>query len=679
MRSRRAMRDKSFLKHVNGLRGLAILSILLFHLNHEYCPAGFYGVDLFLVISGFFLARNTMEQMQGRDFSLHAFLTNKAKRILLPAIVVALAVVALSFFICRPGLVNLIASTAKFTCLFSGNFYLDQQGGYFDIKSDNNPLLHFWYISVIFQSYILTLIFFYIAKFKNTTALILLLSLIAISSYFLMRFYGDLQEGKDTWKTDLVRLTGIRHSHYNTITRYWEIICGFLAFLLTKIHENRCHFLRRIGGFLSLAVFIALLFHFSFGSSPIKFMALSCILLVACGDTFPCSLILNSKPLQILGTGSYSIYLIHWPVFCIGKYLCMGNTSFLSACATLTTTILLSYLLWRYVETRVFSWKFGFSSVLAVISFLFFCTASSPSITSKIQLITLPDIARHISSTPAASRPTVRIHNIERDVPSFSKGFFHLGSSKAQAYSFIILGDSHAHHYHYGFNIAADKRGMKGIGLGNSVAPFWNYAVSFNDGGDINWNEQYANEFMNWLRRNESVKYVFLSMHWNRRIFHDYREGWNWDGELQTRGELDKLLTNGLTDFCRRVTELNRVVILIRDTPDFHELEGISPLDEAFRCAVLRSKAPLRFVSEEEFAIEHKRTDELFRDICSKGYARSIDVNHLCMREGKYPAVIDGFFYYSDDHHLTGHASRVLAEEIFHRLFDIEEEPRSTN
>ena len=673
------MQDKTFLKHVNGLRGLAILSILLYHLSHEYCPAGFYGVDLFLVISGFFLARNTMAQIQDKDFSLLAFLVSKAKRILLPAIVVALAAVALSLFIYRPGLVNQIASTAKFTCLFSGNFYLDQQGGYFDIKSDNNPLLHFWYIGVILQSYILTLIFLFIARFKKIKTLFLLFSFVAILSYLLMRFYGDLQEGKDTWKADLVRLTGIRHSHYNTITRYWEIICGFLAFSLTKIHKNGCLILHRIGGVLSLAIFSALLFHFSFGSSPIKFMALSCILLVVCGDTFPCSLILNSRPLQILGTCSYSIYLVHWPVFCIGKYLCMDNTSFLSECVMVTTAFLLSYLLWRYVETRAFSWKSGISSVLAVISFLFFCTASAPSIASKIQFITLPDTARHISSTPTASRPTVRIYNIERNVPSFSKGFFHLGSSEAPAYSFIILGDSHAHHYHYGFNIAADKRRMKGIGLGNSVAPFWNYAVSFDDGGDINWNEQYANEFMNWLKRNETVKYVFLSMHWNRRIFHDYRAGWNWNGELQTREELDKLLTNGLTDFCRRVTELNRVVILIRDTPDFHELEGISPLDEAFRYAVLRSKAPLRFVSEEEFAIEHKRTDALFRDICSKGYARLIDVNHLCMREGKYPAVIDGFFYYSDDHHLTGHASRVLSEEIFYRLFDTEEEPRSAN
>lgn len=673
------MQDKTFLKHVNGLRGLAILSILLYHLSHEYCPAGFYGVDLFLVISGFFLARNTMAQIQDKDFSLLAFLVSKAKRILLPAIVVALAVVALSLFIYRPGLVNQIASTAKFTCLFSGNFYLDQQGGYFDIKSDNNPLLHFWYIGVILQSYILTLIFLFIARFKKITTLFLLLSFVAILSYFLMRFYGDLQEGKDTWKADLVRLTGIRHSHYNTITRYWEIICGFLAFSLTKIHKNGCLILHRIGGVLSLAIFSALLFHFSFGSSPIKFMALSCILLVVCGDTFPCSLILNSRPMQILGTCSYSIYLVHWPVFCIGKYLCMDNTSFLPECVMVTMAFLLSYLLWRYVETRVFSWKSGISSVFAVISFLFFCTSSTPSIASKIQFITLPDTARHISSTPTASRPTVRIYNIERDVPSFSKGFFHLGSSEAPAYSFIILGDSHAHHYHYGFNIAADKRRMKGIGLGNSVAPFWNYAVSFDDGGDINWNEQYANEFMNWLKRNETVRYVFLSMHWNRRIFHDYRAGWNWNGELKTREELDKLLTNGLTDFCRRVTELNRVVILIRDTPDFHELEGISPLDEAFRYAVLRSKAPLRFVSEEEFAIEHKRTDALFRDICSKGYARLIDVNHLCMREGKYPAVIDGFFYYSDDHHLSGHASRVLSEEIFHRLFDTEEEPHSAN
>lgn len=94
--------SKSFKKHINGLRGIAILAILLFHLYPPICPLGFRGVDLFLIISGFFLLPHLLDGMEKESWSIRRFYVNKCRRILTPTIPLLIIVSIVAFIIYPP-------------------------------------------------------------------------------------------------------------------------------------------------------------------------------------------------------------------------------------------------------------------------------------------------------------------------------------------------------------------------------------------------------------------------------------------------------------------------------------------------------------------------------------------------------------------------------------------------
>ena len=128
--------------HIDGLRGIAVLAILLFHLGIPGAQGGFLGVDIFFVISGYLITGQISRQFKQHQFSLPNFYLRRARR-LLPALFVTLVITLITgFFLLPPNDLTLLGKSVLATEFFYSNVYFWMTSGYFSDISQSNILLH---------------------------------------------------------------------------------------------------------------------------------------------------------------------------------------------------------------------------------------------------------------------------------------------------------------------------------------------------------------------------------------------------------------------------------------------------------------------------------------------------------------------------------------------------------
>ena len=141
---------------IEGLRAIAVLSVIIFHAFPRLLPGGFTGVDIFFVISGYLVIGSIQNEIKSNIFSILSFYARRFRRIF-----PALALVLLATWIIG----NYVLLSTEFKNLsvhifgsvgFFQNFILLSESGYFDIASDLKPLLHLWSLSIEEQFYILS-------------------------------------------------------------------------------------------------------------------------------------------------------------------------------------------------------------------------------------------------------------------------------------------------------------------------------------------------------------------------------------------------------------------------------------------------------------------------------------------------------------------------------------------
>lgn len=665
--------SKTYIMHIGGLRGLAILAVILYHLNKSYCPGGYFGVDLFLVILGFFLIPPMERAICAKTFEPIPYVRKKLHRLLPTIIVVTLVTIVLSFFLFPSYILNQTLETARFTSFFAPNFCLDRQGSYFNPYAQGNPFLHFWYLGILVQTYVLVFILLLPAhlsgrKWASVLSWGILFVCVGLSCYAYQTSLS-INSSTSNW---LYRYTGIVSRYYNVFTRFWEIGAGSIAYFAYSISSKQSGRLwKSLHSILSLAGLILFLYA-AFTHATLRYAVLGAVLLVSFGQEGPVSKLMSLHCFQWLGKISYSLYICHWPVLVFWKYICLDSPTILDEVLMAAVSLALSYVVWRYVESKKFSALFstGIRSIGTLACFVFICFTCSVGSVSKI--------VRMVTQTIDGEQLYASLNNAPKNnlLPSgsgilstlekCSQGAYALGDARGRTPSFVIMGDSHAAHYRAGIHAAAQKRGLCGLALADSLAPIWNYAVPFNRRGEINWDEQYAAEILNFLQEQKDIRVVILSMHWERRLFKECFPGRQWDSTPIPENR-KKFISDGLREFCRRVNSLGKVVVLLRDTPGFTD-KPIGVGDEMVRRIILHMPQAERKVSAEEFDSQHADTDVLFQDIAARGYAIIVDPTHLCRVGESYPAVINGHVMYRDNSHLSFHGSIVLGDYIMEEL-----------
>lgn len=174
---------------IDGLRALAVLSVIFFHINHHWIPNGFLGVDVFFVISGFLITSILLKDLENGTFSFSEFYNRRIKRIL-PVFFVVLAtgVTATSYLFLPEDRIGIFKSVLS-SVAFLTNIYFARQGDYFDVSSNEKPFLHIWSLSLEEQFYFVFPVFLLILfRFSFTKKYKFPIVLSAIAVLFLTSF-----------------------------------------------------------------------------------------------------------------------------------------------------------------------------------------------------------------------------------------------------------------------------------------------------------------------------------------------------------------------------------------------------------------------------------------------------------------------------------------------------------
>jgi peptidoglycan/LPS O-acetylase OafA/YrhL len=333
------MAKASYLPEIDGLRAIAILSVVLYHAGIGP-RGGFQGVDVFFVISGYLLTLLLLlEKQQTNRIDLLAFYARRVRRILPTALVVIFTTVALSSVLLPAAALSKVADSAISSVLFWANyFFLRNSGGYFDGPSDEMPLLHLWSLSVEEQFYfvwpllMMTLISLHLKSSKLLLSAFILVSI--LFAEYLLRKNPDA-------------------AFFTMPSRFWELaIGGFVAMLKSRPTKSRLLALCGMG-----AILIGITFsitHFpGIGAIPVVLGTAILIWIIHSKENLGIvHSFLTIGPLTFIGRISYSLYLWHWPLLAIYRATSVDVSTFecLIICGIAG---ILAFFTYRYVETPV--------------------------------------------------------------------------------------------------------------------------------------------------------------------------------------------------------------------------------------------------------------------------------------------------------------------------------------
>ncbi|NLC65886.1 MAG: acyltransferase, partial [Clostridium sp.] len=161
------MSATSFRAEINGLRAIAVVSVVLFHFGIAGFSGGFVGVDIFFVISGFLMTSIVIRGLGKKNFSFISFYLARARRIIPALFFLAIVLLIVGWFYLSPDDYLNLAKEVDRSLLFLSNNYFFKHSGYFDPDSHERLLLHTWSLSVEWQFYILyPILLFFISKFS---------------------------------------------------------------------------------------------------------------------------------------------------------------------------------------------------------------------------------------------------------------------------------------------------------------------------------------------------------------------------------------------------------------------------------------------------------------------------------------------------------------------------------
>lgn len=296
------------------LRGIAVVGVVLNHSGLNL-TGGFIGVDIFFVISGFFIAEIIKNKYKSKNMvTIGDFFIRRLLR-LIPALVFVSVFVCVSMmFVNNPsGAQQNAAKTALSTNFFIGNYVIQQgQNDYFANNSLYNPLLHYWTLSVEWQFYIIfpLVTMFYVKFMKDKFARRILIFVPII--FLMIYFYFFLSRTSN-------------NSDYFMITfRVWEFVAGIACTYLIKYKSLDKYVLLalRISAYGALMICMLFIDKYSKLPGPVLFIpVLATFVLIYSGSNLITYKSYLSKVLIHLGNMSYSIYLWHWPMFITIQYL----------------------------------------------------------------------------------------------------------------------------------------------------------------------------------------------------------------------------------------------------------------------------------------------------------------------------------------------------------------------
>jgi peptidoglycan/LPS O-acetylase OafA/YrhL len=617
---------------IDGLRAIAVLSVLGFHAAPGRVAGGFIGVDVFFVISGFLISSILFSNLEHDTFSILDFYNRRIRRIFPALTAVMLASLAFGWLALTSYEYSQLGKHIAGGAGFVSNFLLYNESGYFDSAAEAKPMLHLWSLAIEEQFYIFWPLMLAFVWKRNWSFLRLTAAIGALS------FAVNL----------LLTSKDLSAAFYWPISRFWELmIGGALAYLtlhkpeVLRKHKNA----QSVAGFALLAIGLLLIN----GSKPFPswwalLPTVSAFFIISAGpDAWLNRHVLSNKAMVGIGLISYPLYLWHWPLLTFARIVEGGEISGRFRIAILLFSFLISWITYRVVE-RPFKYKnvpdrriaLAVSLIVCVGVFGISCYANGGFTrrSTQPQILHAGDIGHEeflkrfheyppcqIDKTKLSSRGLAGLTGCRQSVPD-------------QEIEFAVMGDSHAAPLFIGLASALERT---------------NVAVFSGDGLPLAANKEFESSF-EYVLNDEKIRTVILVAHWSGRI-----------GSADTAGGLE----NQLNKTVDSLEGHNKRVFVTNDNPDFRF--------DPSRCKYSGRLGLTNICTQDEKLLRDQLAvyEPILESVMSKHpQSKLLQTAELFCRQNHCSMENDGLLLFRDYQHLNLNGSKFLGAAIQKQYFD---------
>ncbi len=354
---RTARYSRKYVPSIDGLRALAVLAVIAYHLNFSWAQGGFIGVDIFFVLSGYLITNILLTQWENENtIHLKEFWLRRFRRLIPAAYLMIIVVVIFAVLFNRELLTTLRGDAIASFFYMSNWWFIFHNVSYFDSFGLPSPLKNLWSLAIEEQFYLVWPLFLYgfLKWIKNPKWLLRIILIIALLSAILMAVLYT--PGSDPSRV-----------YYGTDTRLFDLLIGCaLAFVwpfnrLSPKIPRQSKLALNISGTISIVLFCILVYTMNeyqpfLYRGGLLLVAILGVLMIAAIAHPSCYLsrLFSFRPLRWIGTRSYGIYLWHYPIITLTTPVTeIGQPSLLRAFFQVTATFIIAELSFRFVETPI--------------------------------------------------------------------------------------------------------------------------------------------------------------------------------------------------------------------------------------------------------------------------------------------------------------------------------------
>lgn len=645
------------------MRAIAVVAVIVYHVHNSALPAGYFGVDVFFVISGYVISGVLLrEYARTKRLDLFAFWCRRIRR-LAPALLLVLATVLLLSPVLLErisGEVGILAKSALAVLLINQNHYLlYMSSDYFSELSEHNPLLHMWSLSVEEQYY-----FFWP---------FLLLTLLKILGKRLLTVLSVLALGS-TFAFITISQDDPQRAFYLMPSRAWELIAGAVVAVGVG-SATPARIWKKSATALGVLAFVVVIFCMVFRSASNSVLIALNILLV-CGTALliasgsldgnnPVTRLLGSRWLCYLGKVSYPLYLWHWPLLVMTRSTRLYESNLVADILCALLALLMAIATYELVEKQ--SWR----AVQSVSTVRMVCIASGTAVAVAIGALVLGAWARFGWGYDTEERV---LDASRRDRAETGCMFDQSPTAQMidaclphQRLPFVLLwGDSHAEQWAPTLSALGVKKGVGVAVLTMRGCRPLPREVRNDYCGEFN--AMVLSKIRVWSDT-RGLRGVLIAGRWSDGLgiatpsvtdiafpktkFYDTR--------ATSRQQSLRLLEGAMAQLLDELTASRIRVMLVADSPiQRYDVQHCIARLESSRC----------FVSRSEFSNFSGAVDAIFaRESLRRPMVRVQDPKLFMCDQFICPAIIDDMIVYSDDDHVTA-AFAVASAKQFAENFD---------
>ncbi|WP_444946253.1 acyltransferase family protein [Microbulbifer sp. VTAC004] len=659
------MSSIGYRRDIDGLRALAVLPVVFAHAGLEGFSGGFVGVDVFFVISGYLITSILVREVEAGSFSLANFYERRARRILPALFAVLITTIAVGWFVLPPEPLKELAQSVLATVLFVSNIWFWQSTeDYFGAGADWQPLLHTWSLSVEEQFYLGFPLLICLLAARGRGPMWLVVAGISLLSL-----------GLSIWATSAQPFA----NYFLTPTRIWELGIGALVALGAFPNVKRA-WLLELAGALGTLMILTSVFLFD-ASTPFPGVAalLPCVgtaTLIWAGSQrlTVAGFLLSSRLLVSVGLISYSLYLWHWPVLVLFRFLNgSAELPFEIAIKAVLVSGGLAWVSWKFVEApfrqpsaRGVS-KRGLANTFGVMAMLIVSVSLVINVKKGVpSRLPEPLFATYQNAKERTSKERRCMERLPEE------GLCELGeASSGASVDYLLWGDSHAGAFLPGFEHWLKVKGYRGIVAAKSAcAPL--LGIVRLEMGAMHGCDTFNAQIMEMLEQRKDVKTVVLVARWALVVEGSRSAGESGPpavmGLAKTAYEKPssggasvnnfELVAQGLHQTVARIRASGREVIIVEGIPEISFSVPLAIASAEFIGAQLQGAPTKRDVEE-----RNKRVTRIFNSLGKEFQIERVSlVPELC--PSRCQIQVDGEPLYRDDDHLSTFGSIRLVPQM---------------